>query len=51
MFNDLAGLFVNGLALPRAQRDPSDAGGLPSRGGPYPTSGWRDYLLDEEEQG
>ncbi|XP_075342884.1 adhesion G-protein coupled receptor G4 [Odontesthes bonariensis] len=45
------GLFVNSLALPRAQRDPSDAGGLPSHRGMYPTSGWRNHLPDEEEQG
>ncbi|XP_041864482.1 adhesion G-protein coupled receptor G4-like isoform X2 [Melanotaenia boesemani] len=43
------GLFVNSLALPRAQRDPSDTAGLPSYRGMNPSRGWRNHLLDEQE--
>ncbi|KAI9548200.1 hypothetical protein NQZ68_010419 [Dissostichus eleginoides] len=42
------GLFVNSLALPRAQKSPSDTGALPSPRGENPTPGWRNHLLGQQ---
>ncbi|KAK2882115.1 adhesion G-protein coupled receptor G6 [Channa argus] len=44
------GLFVNSLALPRAQRCPTGTGALPSQRGMNPTPGWRNNLLGQQEQ-
>ncbi|TDH05214.1 hypothetical protein EPR50_G00139510 [Perca flavescens] len=44
------GLFVNSLALPRAQRSPSGAGALRSQRGMDPTPGWRNHLLGQQDQ-
>ncbi|XP_059208111.1 adhesion G-protein coupled receptor G6-like [Centropristis striata] len=44
------GLFVNSLALPRAQRSPSGTGALPSQRGMNPTPGWKNHLLGQQEQ-
>ncbi|XP_039633907.1 adhesion G-protein coupled receptor G4 [Perca fluviatilis] len=44
------GLFVNSLALPRAQRSPSGAGALRSQSGMDPTPGWRNHLLGQQDQ-
>ncbi|XP_034746737.1 adhesion G-protein coupled receptor G4-like [Etheostoma cragini] len=44
------GLFVNSLALPRAQRNPSGARAPPSQRGMNPTPGWRNHLLGQKEQ-
>ncbi|XP_040908013.1 adhesion G-protein coupled receptor G2-like [Toxotes jaculatrix] len=40
------GLFMNSLALPRAQRGPSGTGALPSQRGTNLTPGWRNHMLD-----
>ncbi|KAF3841063.1 hypothetical protein F7725_006925 [Dissostichus mawsoni] len=42
------GLFVNSLALPPAQKCPSDTGALPSPRGENPTPGWRNHLLGQQ---
>nr|XP_020506767.1 adhesion G-protein coupled receptor G4-like isoform X1 [Labrus bergylta] len=39
------GLFVNSLALPRAQISPSGARAVPHQRGTNPTPGWRNHLL------
>ncbi|XP_070700181.1 adhesion G-protein coupled receptor G4-like [Pempheris klunzingeri] len=44
------GLFANSLVLPRAQRAPSGTGALPSQRGVNMTPGWRNHLLDQQEQ-
>ncbi|KAM7374579.1 hypothetical protein PAMP_007226 [Pampus punctatissimus] len=45
------GLFVNSLALARAQRRPSGAGALPSqRGMMNLTPGWRNHLISQQNQ-
>ncbi|XP_035807231.1 adhesion G-protein coupled receptor G4 [Amphiprion ocellaris] len=43
-------LFVNPPALPRAQRNPAGTGAVPSYRGMNPTPGWRNHLLDRQEQ-
>ncbi|XP_056254325.1 adhesion G-protein coupled receptor G4 isoform X2 [Seriola aureovittata] len=44
------GLFVNSLALPRAQRSPSGTRAVPSQRGMNQASGRRNHLLDQQEQ-
>ncbi|XP_071316458.1 adhesion G-protein coupled receptor G4-like isoform X2 [Trachinotus anak] len=44
------GLFVNSLALPRAQRRPSGTGALPSQRGLNQAPGRRNHLLDQQEE-
>nr|XP_033502591.1 adhesion G-protein coupled receptor G4 [Epinephelus lanceolatus] len=44
------GLFVNSLALPRAQKSPSGTGALPSQRGTNLTPGWRNHLLVQQEE-
>ncbi|KAM6907206.1 adhesion G-protein coupled receptor G2 [Xenentodon cancila] len=44
------GLFVNSLAIPRAQRSAADAGALPSYRGMNTAPAWRNHLLDEQTQ-
>ncbi|XP_034463373.1 adhesion G-protein coupled receptor G4 [Hippoglossus hippoglossus] len=44
------GLFVNSLILPRAQRSPTAAGGPAAQREMNPTPGWRNHLLDQQEQ-
>ncbi|KAK9536428.1 hypothetical protein VZT92_006206 [Zoarces viviparus] len=42
------GLFVNSLALPRAQRSTSGPEALPSQRGVNPTPGWKNHLLGQQ---
>ncbi|XP_074528571.1 adhesion G-protein coupled receptor G4 [Halichoeres trimaculatus] len=44
------GFFVNSLALPRAQVNPSGTGALPNQRGIHPAPGWRSQLLSEQGQ-
>ncbi|KAK5858800.1 hypothetical protein PBY51_002915 [Eleginops maclovinus] len=44
------GLFMNSLALPRAQNSTSVTGALPSPRGENPTPGWRNHLLGQQEK-
>ncbi|XP_030294724.1 adhesion G-protein coupled receptor G4 [Sparus aurata] len=44
------GLFVNSLVLPRAQRSISGSAALSSHRGMNPTPGWRNHLLNQQEQ-